>query len=271
MTAPAAEPIAPADEGISARAIVGAAVRMVWQHPRQVVLPLMVVEIPVAIVLAIVSTVLFLTAFQDEPFVLFNEIDRDVAPGLAFMLIAVVAITSLFGQVSRAATVVAVASMAAGKPKTLAQTLDPAFTRMGALVVQAVVLAAVAGALVLTLVGIVALPYVLARIGVATEVMLLEEKKPMAAFGRSWLMTRGHVLKFLAAMILTVLVALGPIIAASLFQLAVTGSRTQHVMMFGLTSVAQAVLLAPVLALITTTTTLFYLKIKARDNGRRTA
>ncbi len=256
--------------GISVRGTVNEAVRLVWRQPRRVVLPLMAVEIPVAVILAIIASVLFLTAFKDEPFVLFSDINGDVAPGLVFMLIALAAVTSLFGQVSRAATVVAVAGVARGKPKSLSESLDPAFTRMGGLLVQAVLLAGMLVVLVISLVGIIVVPFILARLGVATEVMVLEEKKPLEAFSRSWRMTQGSVLKFLAGIVLTALVVLGPAVMASFLQLAVTGSRTQQVILFGVTSVAQAILLAPALALVTTFTTLFYLKLKAREDGRST-
>lgn len=256
---------------IPVRATVAEAWRLLLSEPRRILLPSLVITVPVAFLVSIGTIVAYLTFFEDEPLVLLNEITRETAGALAFMLVAAAAIEVLFGQVARGATVMAVAGVATGKPRSLSESLDPAFTRMGAIIAQAIVLAAVGGALIFSIVGIVIFPYVAARFGLSTESLLLENRSPTSALAASWSLMRGRVIRLLGTAFLAALICLGPFVVVSLLGLAVTGDRTQQVITGGFVAVAQALLLVPVIAFLTTVTTLFYLKAKEIDSGQHPA
>jgi membrane-anchored glycerophosphoryl diester phosphodiesterase (GDPDase) len=177
----------------------------------------------------------------------------------------------LFGQVARAATIVSVAAAAGGKPKSLVEALDPAFTRMGAIVAQAVVLAAIGGMLIISVVGIVLFPYVAGRLAASTEVMMLENQRPVGAMVGSWRLLSRRVTRLLGTVLLAILICLGPLLLLSVINLAVTGSRDEQVISSSLITVVQALLVTPVVALLTAVVTLFYLKAKEIDSGRRPA
>ncbi len=132
----------PAQPPVPIRATVGEAWRLLREHPAQILLPALVVTAPVSALVAITLTILRLTAFENEPLVLLSEITSDTNRALAFALVAAAGVEVLFGQVARGATVVAVASVATGRVKSLVEALDPAFTRMGAIISLAIVLAA---------------------------------------------------------------------------------------------------------------------------------
>jgi hypothetical protein len=230
-----------------------------------------VIQVPVAVVLAAVTAWVFLGLYNDEPFVLPTEITADTHRGLAFALVAITAVQVLFGQVARAATIVSVAAAATGNPKPLDQVLDPAFTRMGAIITQTVVLAAVGAALLLSFVGIFLFPYIAGRLAVSTEVMMLEGQRPLPALVASWRMTARRVIRLLGVLLLVALICAGPLIVASLLGLLIGGSRTEQVLWASAMMVAQTAIALPAVALITAAITLFYLKAKEIDSGRRAA
>lgn len=263
--APAGPPLVPV------RATVASAWRLLLASPRAVVLPSLAIQVPVSIVIAATTAILFFTEFSDEPYLQLSEIDGDTARGVAFALIALAAVQVLFGQVARAATIVAVAAAASGNPKRLVDALDPAFTRMGAIVAQGVVLAAIGGVLVFSIVGLLLFPYVAGRLGVSTEVMMLENQRPIGALAGSWRLLGRRVTRFLGVLVLTALICLGPLVLVSFLGLAVTGSRDEQVIWAAIITVIQAALLTPVVALLTAAGTLFYLKAREIDSGRRVA
>jgi hypothetical protein len=256
---------------IPVRGTVGQTWRLLVDAPRQVMLPSLVVQLPVTAALAAVTAILFLTRFNEEPFLLVNEIGSETHRGLAFALVAIAAIQVLFSQVARAATVVAVAAVASGQQKSLAETLDPAFSRMGALIAQFVLVMSTAVLLVLSVIGVVLMPYVLARFAVSTEVMMLEEQRPLQSLVGSWRLLSGKLLRLLGVILLTVAICIGPVFLFSILNVAVTGSRTQQVVMSSVVTVVQALLLTPVFALVTAAVTLFYLKAREIDRVRRPA
>ncbi|MGD9932946.1 MAG: hypothetical protein AB7T37_04435 [Dehalococcoidia bacterium] len=256
---------------VPVRATIAEAWRLLLAEPRRILLPSLVITVPVAFLMAVATTVGYLTIFDNEPLVLLNEISRNTAGALAFMLVAAAAIEVLFGQVARGATVMAVAGVATGKPRSLAEALDPAFTRMGAIIAQAVVLAAVGGALIFSIVGLVIFPYVAARFALSTESLLLEGRSATSALAASWSLMRGRVIRLLGVALLAALVCVGPLVLVSLLGLMVTGGRTQELVTGAVVSVLQAFLLVPVIGFLTTVTTLFYLKAKEIDGGKPAA
>jgi hypothetical protein len=267
---PAEAPARPPGILAEARLIVGQAARTLFTHPRETILPMIVIQAPVAVISAIVTTVLFLTAFKDEPFQTLADTFADGGDGrVVFMLVVAAAVQVLFELVARAATITAVAAVAAGRPKTLSEALDPAFSRMGGLIALAIIFGLVGAGLLLTVVGIILLPFIAARIGLMFETYILEDLPPLRAIARSWEVTRGSVIRFLTTIILTFVIILLPLTLAQLVvEIPSGGGRTSEVVLSGVLSVVQWLLLTPVVAFVTAVTTLFYLRLRERTNAR---
>jgi hypothetical protein len=266
----AAPPVSPPAE-IPIRATVSEAWRLLFAFPRAVVLPSLVIQVPAAIVIGFGMFAVYHTVFADEPFLRLEDMTRDTHAGLAFLVIVIVAVQALVGQVARAATVVAVAAAASGRPKPLVESLDPAFTRMGAVFLQAVVLGGIGAALIFSGIGIFLFPYVAGRLAVSTEVMMLEQQRPLSSLGGSWRLLSRRVFRLLAVILLSTLLCVGPLLALLSLDLAVAGSRNQEIVLSGIVTIVQSLLITPVLALLTAAITLFYLKAKEADLGKRPA
>lgn len=244
---------------------------MLLKYPRATIFPLIAIQVPVTVLSSLATVALYFSAFRNEPFESVNDVLSGGASGPLLALILLTAFEGLFAQVARAATIVAVAAALEGRPKRLTESLDPAFTRMGGLLVLAVVLACGVVGLALTLVGIVLLPYLAARLGLVFEAYMLDGRGPGAALSRSWRVMRGNVLRFLTTVILFLLVAAGPLVLISLLGSVDFGGRDTRVLTSAALAIAQGILLIPLLAFLTAITTAFYLQARARHDGRTTA
>jgi hypothetical protein len=236
-------------------------------YPRETILPMLGVQLPVAAVVAIVITVLYLSYFSDEPFRTPGELLSEGSSGPLFMVVVATAVQGLFAQVARGATIASVASLKDGRRLSLAAALDPAFSRMGGLLLIAIMLIAGTAVLLATVVGIVLVPYLLLRFGIAFEAYVLEGVSPGQAFRRSWNLTAGNTLRFLGIMLIVLALALGPLFIISALGSISMGGRTADILLNGLLSVVQAGLTAPLFAFITVVTTTFYLQARANANA----
>lgn len=245
---------------LPARRVIGTAWELVFSRPREVLLPVAVVEIPVAIVTAAVIAIALATVLRDTPL--------DAAEGgyLALLLI-VGAAQALFAQVAHGAAIVSIAGLLRGSPLSLTEALDPPFTRMGGLLALLVLLLAVSAALALTIVGLLFLPYIAIRLALVYQAYLLENRTVFGALGRSWAMMRGHMLRMLGVMLLTLLIFLGPAILIQSLDALVGGPRATQVAVQALVSVAQGVLAVPLVAFTSATTTVFYLNLRDAEHG----
>lgn len=245
---------------LPARRVIGLAWELVTSRPREVLLPVAVVEVPVAIVTAAVIAVALGTVLR--------ETALDAAEGgyLALLLVAGAA-QALFAQVAHGAAIVSIAGLLQGKPTSLSAALDPAFTRMGGLLALLVVLLAVSAALALTIVGLVVLPYVAIRFALVYQAYLLEERTVFGALGRSWGMMRGQMLRMLGVVLLTVLIFLGPAVLIQSLEALVGGPRGTQVVVQAVVSVVQGVLAVPLVAFTSATTTVFYLNLRDAERG----
>ena len=173
-----------------ARKVIATAWALVTHHPREAMLPLVVIQIPVAILTGAVLAVLLLTVFGDQ------EINTNDG-GQLLALLLVSGTQALFAQVARGSTIVSLAGVIRGQPLTLTQALDPAFSRMGGLLALVVLVSA--GVLIsfVTLIGLVLLPYMILRFALAFEAFMLEDLGPWPALRRSWELMRGHMLRML--------------------------------------------------------------------------
>jgi hypothetical protein len=266
----APEPATAAPGPAGPRALARDAWRMVTRHPRQSILPLLVIEAPVAAVVSAVATAFFLTTFKDEPFrASLALVTGDDARGVIFLLAVVAAVQALFTQVAHGAMVVSVAGVLSGKPKSLTESLDVAFSRMGSLLILALLIMAGAIVLVGSIVFIPLALFLALRLAVNFEVMLLERTGPRQAFVRSWVLMRGHMLRFLGALLLTALIAVIPFVAISSLAAIEPGSRTVSIVVVGVLAVVQAALMTPVIALLSSLTTIYYFTLGGNTDARR--
>ena len=268
-TAPANSGAPPALPGI--RNTVATAMRLVWRQPRQTMLPLAVIEVPVTLAVALLTVTLYLTAFKDQPVEAMQDAVTAGAGAPLFLFLATTAGQALFAQVARGAAILSIAGVINHRPLPLTGALDPAFTRMGALLALALIVGAGIVLAFISIVGLVLLPYVAVRVAICFEAMMLEGISPWAAIKRSWVLTSGNVLRLLAIILLSALVIVGPLLVISILGAIIGGGRTARVLETGVYIFAQGVLVVPLVAFLTATTTVYYLTIKANQDERRTA
>ena len=217
----------------------------------------------------VITAILQLTTFSDTPFKLVGELDRDDPTGLLFVMALGVGVQGLFAQVAHGATVTAVAGILTGKPTTVSAALDSAFTRMGPLLLMALLLVGGFGLLFATLIGIVLVPVFAMRFSLGYEALMIEKLGVVSAFRRSWQLTTGHVFRILGTLILGAFTAIPALVFVFLLSSVVAGSRTQEVIASAVVAVAQAVILAPVYAFFTAVTTTIFFKLKEQPDVRR--
>jgi len=243
----------------------------VYHNPRQILLPLVAVQVPVAILTAAATIVLYLTVFSDRAEVLspgaLSGSDRDQLFASAILA----AIEGLFTLVARGASIVAIAGAARGTRVPLTAALDPAFTRLGGLIIIIAVSAVVGVIAALTIVGLPVAIFAAIRVALVFDVYMLESLGPWAAFRRSWTLTRGSMIRLLGVVLLGAAVALPAVITLSLISAARLDNHEAEVLLVAGGTLVQSVLLIPVVAFVTATTTMFYLRLKANDDARPTA
>ena len=234
-------------------------------HPRTLLLPYAAIGIPLALVNAAASPALYLTVFENRDYPIGGLFGIDEAGAPLFALLVLVAVTLLFSLVGQTAAVVAAAGTARGAPPTLSEALDPPFTRMGSLLVLGLVLVALSAVLVISLVGLIVLPYVLVRLGVSFQVFILEGRSPLQALGGSWRLMRGHMLRLIGIVLFAAIPVMIVSSLGSLTALAEESSRSVRMAVDGLGQVALGLLTVPVAVFAQTATTLYYLKIREGD------
>lgn len=252
------------------------AVRLINENRATVLLPLAVVTIPVALILSVVRAVLFLTVWSDQPLPTTATLAEDGTPGaMLFMLVVLTAVDVLFVLgIARAAAIVALSGAARGKPPTLTEALDPAFNRIGGILVLLLVfimLFFTALALAVTLIGFVLMMYVLLRIGIAFEVYMLEGLGPWEAVGRSWELMRGNMLRLLGLMGLATVVVVPFLVLVSLVGEITGGDRNTQILLATGWGTLQALVTISIVTVFTACTTLYYLKARAVEDGARPA
>lgn len=234
-------------------------------------LPFAAVSVPVGVIAALAMAVLFLTRFKDEPYTR-SVFDGDISQGPLFALAIILVVSSLFAVVGQAASIVAVAGAARAEPLPVTRSLDPAFTRMGGLVLLSLLLIGGAGALAFTLVGLLVLPYFLLRFGLAFQVFMLEGTTPLQALLTSWRLMSGHMLRLLALALLITLAVGAYVAIISISPLGEDASRDARIATDAVLDSIRAVLIVPAAVFYQAAITLYYLKVRARYDARlRTA
>ncbi len=239
------------------------------RNPRATLLPIAVTQLPFAVLTAAVFFYLFYSRYPSAEFESFNWLSE--APnGLRLTMVSVGAAQSLFSLIGAAATMVSVSAIRLGKPIGLAQSLDPAFTRMGGLLL----IGAIFYSLVLaSAFGIIVLLYFLVRFGLAIQIYVVDGKTVTGSFRESWGLLRGRMFAFMGVLFATVPFAfLVLFVTTLLLSIAVApfgtdpGRTTELVLQSGAIFVV-GVLLVPIAAYVAISTTIFYLNAKEQADA----
>lgn len=256
-----ADPLVPAPPRVFPS--LAGAWRALRSAPVQTLVPMLAVNLVVGAVSAAAIIVLYLFLFPE------SEIDLnllDASPrSLQFALLALTAFQGLLAQVARGATVVGVAAVARGARPPLTEVLDPAFTRLGGLLALGLLLLGIFALLSLHLVGLLLAPFLLARLGVATEALILEARSAPGALLRSWQLTGGHTLRLvLLFLIVGALGVLGLLVGAVL-EAVEAPERTSRVLLLAAARVIGSVALVFPLAFGSAAITLYYLALRKAE------
>jgi hypothetical protein len=250
-------------------------------NSKAIMLPMAVVQIPLAILGAIVPWVLYETLYSGQPNPFDADSIRNGPRGLLFGLALVGWVWTMFLMVGFAATMIAARDARKGTRRKLPELLDPAFTRLGGLFQLGLLTIALAfGVLVssITILGPLFLLFVGMRIAMVFHAYVLDEERPGVALVTSWRLMRGNVVRYMGLLLGTV-----PTILALLFfsfmalvlisiPFAFAGDGRHMVLAASaLGTVAMGVFAIPILAYFTTATTVFYLTLKESPNARTSA
>ncbi len=250
------------------RGTVARALRLIRDQPRASLTPFAVVQIPLAAIVGILTIVLYLTVFGDEPPETSAGVLTDAGSGPVFTFLVMTAVEVVFGQVAQGAAIISMQSAVAGHRVPLTAALDPAFTRMGALILLPLIIAAIALPLAFTVVALPIAVYFLLRTALSFQALMIEKLGPVAAVRRSWQLTQGNVLRLLGVLFLAGAVLAVPFLLVSALGSLVAGGRTTQVLLTGLWIIVQGALAIPFAGFMTATTTLYYLTIRAARDER---
>ena len=171
-------------------------INLMRKNPRATLLPLALTLAPFALATGGVSSTCSMGLNRRLSSTL--ELARRRPSGLRLTMALLGAGLSLFALVGAAATMVAVDALSKGKPLGLPQALDPAFSRMGGLLVFGIVFSLL---LLVSSIGLIVFLYFVARWGLAIQAHVLDGKSIPGAFGSSWRLMRGRMMSFLALLL----------------------------------------------------------------------
>ncbi len=250
----------PAKPGV--RETLVAAAALMRDHPLQTMLPLAAVQAPLVLGTSIVTALLYTTVFADDVYPQrgLTGVDEGGAP--LFALMVLLAIAALLGLVGLGATIVSVGALAEGRPLSLTEALDPAFSRLGGLVALLAMFMGGAMLLAVTIIGLLALPWLATRFGVAFQIYLLEETGPVEALGRSWRLMHSNMLRLLALILLglALVLVIGLLVPASPGM--GEASRGARIVIDALLQIVQGAIAIPVTVFAHAAVTLYYLRIR---------
>ena len=244
------------------------AFNLVRKHPSTTLLPMLVTQLPFAIATAGTFFYLFYEAYPSANYTSFRDFSES-PNGVRLTILLLAAAQALFSMVGGAATVVAVDALLREKSISLAQALDPAFTRMGGLLVFAVFFNVL---VVASAVGFFVLIYFVIRFGTVLQAYMLDGKGITGAFGQGWRQMRGRMFRFMG--LLLTAVPLGVILFLVVgFALALVAapfgsnpSRTEDLALQCVGVFFGGLIIVPLGAFLATSTTIFYLS--SREDSR---
>lgn len=233
--------------------------RLLRLQPRQALLPFAIVMGPLTVVSAVASTVMYLTVFSDYDYPPgYNTVDAAV-----FATLVLVAASAIFTAVAQGAGVTGSAAAFRGEALSLSAALDPAFTRMGALLGLVVMLGALLIGLAATLVGLPLALILGVRLFMAIPVLMLEGHSPLQAMQGSWRLARGHFWR-LAGLIGLLLVLALPfgLVLNGLLAASESLGRDAQVLVDGVSQLVLGLAAVPLGAYVAAATTVYYLKLR---------
>jgi len=241
---------------------LSAAFGLMRDYPRETMLPLLTIQAPLVLGTILLTIVLYGSVFADQMYPEGGIIGATEGGAQVFVLVVVVAVGAVVGVIGQGATIVSVAAVAVGRPLTLTQALDPAFTRLGGLIALTVMFAVVGGLLAFTIVGLAVIPFLIARFGIAYQVYLLEELGPIDALRRSWETMNGHMLRLLGILLvgLALLLLIGLLVPVSPGPESM--SRSARIAIDALLQILQGGVAIPVTVFAHAAVTLYYLRIR---------
>lgn len=236
-------------------------------------LPLLVTQLPLAVGASATWLVVFLYSFPEAD----NERLSDIPGGLALSLILAAGVYVLFTFVGLVATITSVHALLTGKVIGLATALDPAFTRMGGVLVLGsfmVLLTISAMTLIVTVIGALLMLYLLLRYALAFHVFVIEGASPGAALRGSWMLVRANTVRMLAVVAGAAPVALGALSAAAMLAVILSvpfvsadPGRDAEVAFSAIFIGSLGLSVVPIGAFLVTSTTLFYLTLRSRERA----
>ena len=237
-------------------------------HPRALLLPLLVTQAPLAVA---AGTAYFVLFFHFYPSVATDSFEplRTGPDGLKLSLAMINAVYLLFTAVGLAATVFAANAVLAGRVPSLAESLDPAFTRMGGLLALGALFQVMLG---LTFVGAVMLVYFIVRFALAFHVFMLEKAGVRASLARSWSLLKRRMFRFMGSLVVPTLL----ILAVLMFALVVLSilavpfasadaGRTETLAVSSIAIAALGVVAVPCSAYFAIATTILYLDFRSAE------
>jgi len=237
---------------------------------RALLLPFLVLQAPLAITAGLAQFFVLFHFYPDVPADSFEPL-RTGPDGLRLSLATIQAVWLLFAAVGLAATVFATNAVIAGRVPKLAESLDPAFTRMGGLFAL--------GALfylmfAFTVVGVVLLPYFIVRFGFAFHALMLENVGIRASLRRSWSLLRRRMFRFVRSLTFPALLATGAfLLGVFVFSIvaipfvSVDAGRTETLALTSFAIAALGIVAVPCSAYFAIATTILYLDFRSAENA----
>lgn len=245
---------------------LSAALGLMREYPRETMLPLLTLQVPLVLGTILLTVVLYGTVFANEMYPEGGILAATQRGGQVFALVVVVAVGAVVGVIAQGATILSVAGVALGRPLTLTEALDPAFTRLGGLIALTVIFAVVGGLLAFTIVGLAVIPFLIARFGIAYQVYLLEELGPIDALRQSWSTMNGNMLRLLGILLvgLALLLLIGLLVPVSPGPESM--SRSARIAIDALLQILQGGAAIPVTVFAHAAVTLYYLRIREESS-----
>ncbi len=243
---------------------------LVWNNKKATMLPLVVTQVPSGVALGAVYLYLHLGPYSEANVSVGGLIATDAPSALLLWMLIATAVHSLFAFIGGTAAVVSAKSVIDRKPARLSQALDPAFTRMGGVLILCVVFNVLFAA---TSVGVILLIYFLVRWGLAFHAFILDGASPLGSLGQSWGLLRGRMLRFTGVLLSTIPVILGVLFVFLVVLVIITApigaepGRDATVALNAIVLGSAAMFGVPITAYLAAATTLFYLSVKEESRA----
>ncbi len=277
MTLQAPPAAQPGSAPLRVRDVLKEARELFRQNANAIMLPMAVIQIPLAIIGAIVPWVLYATAYSEELHPFDAQSLAEGPRGLLFALVVIAWVWIMFLALGFNSTIIAVRDARKGVRKPLPELLDPSFTHLGGLLVLSLGAAGLWFAILATSITILA-PLVLLfaafRLALTFHSFALNEARPRMALSESWMIMRGNVMRLLGVLLGTLPGIMLMLLAGSValiivsIPFAVLGtSRGPTLAANAVGTIVLALVLIPIFCYVTTATTLLYLNLKGRNSA----